>query len=183
MCKELNKYVARHKVTAASAKVVLGGYFYWLDDKEFTAACNGTLGPKYLYRMVPPFHHLKIHVEDPDYAGCLIDGKFVPPAISPSDPVGHFLAAFPNMATLTVAWTHLVSLMTAGARDPAQGMRLIMCLNKYFCWLTEASEKYTWESVCRYHIRFTRQIFHKGATADKFDHIYDRNNIIALIPK
>ncbi|WOO79612.1 uncharacterized protein LOC62_02G003140 [Vanrija pseudolonga] len=188
MCNELKHYLVKQDWAAGDAKAELRARFSWLDDDDFAAACDGTLGPKYLYRMIPELHPLNTDVEDLDVIGKAIDKgsgqyEYVPAKICPGDAVGHFMTAFPNMTTLTVAWTNLVSVMAAGARDPAEGMRLMLAMNEYFSWLAEASDFYTWESVCKYHIRFTRQLFHKGAKADKFADMHNGKYTVILNPK
>lgn len=85
------------------------------------------------------------------------DGTLRAEAIVRGNIVDNFMKAIPNPITFIYAWGILMDLMIRGS--PKDAFHLSEGLSWYGKWIMDKSATHTWESICRYHIRFTRDRF------------------------
>lgn len=140
--------------------------FGWLEDKYKDAALAGRLAPEHLIHFVPPTHGFFKEVTDATTVALVSGGdadgfKAVRPKKSEQDVVKRFVASIPSYSVFSVAWMNLATFMCHGTANDSHA--LYRALIQYMEWVADWSTIYTWESIVRYHIRFSSPHFAAGA--------------------
>ncbi|BEJ16101.1 hypothetical protein CspHIS471_0507060 [Cutaneotrichosporon sp. HIS471] len=155
--------------TAPSTFPSVTARFAHMDAKHLDAALAGTLAPELLPRLISPSSNFYKDVGDDAAVSLVADGSELFKAVrqkrAESDVIKRFTTAIPSFATFTVAWSGLTALMAHGLGNAEEGLRLSLAMNEYAEYLGDCSSTNTWESVCRYHFRFSTARFAEGASS------------------
>lgn len=113
-------------------------------------------------------------------------GPFVPPSRlgrSASDIDPKFMTALPAPSVFLCAWVILVELMVHGLGSPEEAPEAYSALMWYGKWIVDKSVGFTWESICRYHLRVCSGRFAGTFHVDQWYKAIDTDAAIALVRK
>lgn len=146
----------------------LDAQFAFVDAKHFEAALAGKLAPDLLVHFIPTTHAFYRRVVDVESVSFVPEGveafRAVRPKKSEADTVKRFVSAIPSISVFCVAWMNLCTIMCHGLHDPPTAVRLHRAMVMYMVWIADCSSLYSWDSIVRYHIRFSEVHFAKGAS-------------------
>lgn len=79
------------------------------------------------------------------------------------------------------AWQQLGTLIISGCGTVADAGMVSRCMADYAHYVAGASRRFTWESVCCYHLRATGPIFSKGAVPPSVWTSWDSGRFTSLL--
>lgn len=152
--------------------------YAFMEEKNRRAAIAGTLKPELLYTLIE--HNHSFHKEVLDKRALDVDvtsdGTTVLSLATTKDEkttIKKFMTGIPNFHTFSFAWSQLTTLMCYGLGDSRDVVPLMRCMNEYLIYIADATARYTWESLCRFHLRVMGPIFAAGGSNP---HIWDQWN-------